>query len=144
LTARRVLPVVDDGNAPFWTGGRDGVLRILRCLDCGTWIHPPRPVCPQDHSRRLEWSEASGRGRLASWTLNLQRWLPGFEPPYLVALVELEEQPQLRLMTNLAHCETADLSMGMPLRVIFERCEDEYGEVWIPLFEPDGGDGEPG
>jgi uncharacterized OB-fold protein len=79
----------------------------------------------------------SGRGRVATWTLNRQQWLPGFDPPYLVALVELAEQRQLRLMTNLVNCDPDGVYLDMPVRARFERYQDEQGAVWIPLFEPD-------
>jgi uncharacterized OB-fold protein len=51
----------------------------------------------------------------------------------VVAIVELEEQPSLRLTTNLVGCEPAAVRIGMPLRVVFEAREDG---VFLPLFEP--------
>jgi uncharacterized OB-fold protein len=52
-------------------------------------------------------------------------------PPYVIALVELDEQPALRLMTNIVNCEPADVAIGARVRVVFEHHDD----VWIPLFE---------
>ena len=75
----------------------------------------------------------SGRARVATFTVNHQPWIPGFEPPYLVAIVELVEQPGLRLTTNLVNCALDAARIDMPVRVVFEPRDD----VWIPLFEPD-------
>jgi hypothetical protein len=76
----------------------------------------------------------SGRARLHSYTINHQQWFPGQDVPYVIGLVELVEQPDLRLLTNVAHCPHDQLEIGMPLRVVFENVSDE---VALPLFEPD-------
>ena len=43
----RVLPALDFDNEFFWTSGRDGVLRFLRCAECEVLVHPPVPYCAQ-------------------------------------------------------------------------------------------------
>jgi uncharacterized OB-fold protein len=133
----RILPRVTDSNEFFWTAGKDGRLRFLRCQSCGYWIHPPSVVCPECHSTELAPEQASGTATLHTYTVNHQAWIPGFDPPYVVAIVELPEQEGLRLTTNLVNCELADVRIGMPVRVTFEEWED----VWLPLFEPDPGTG---
>lgn len=130
--AFRVLPRVDEGNAHFWTGGREGELRILRCRACRHWIHPPAPICPACLARELAPEAVSGRATVATWTVNHQPWIPGFTPPYVIAIVELPEQPGLRLTTNLVGCAPEAVRIGMPVRVCFE----ERDGVWLPLFEP--------
>lgn len=131
--AFRVLPLVGERNAHFWTGGAHGELRFLRCRACRHWIHPPSPICSACLSRDLAVEATSGRARVASFTVNHQRWIPGFEPPYVVAIVEIEEQPSLRLTTNLVNVAAGDVRIDMPVRAVFE----ERDGVWIPLFEPD-------
>ena len=42
--AARMLPPITDENRAFWTGGAKGELLILRCGECGRWVHPPRPA----------------------------------------------------------------------------------------------------
>ena len=128
----RILPRVDDRNEHFWTGGRDGELRFLRCGKCGFWIHPPAPICPQCHSKEVAPEAVSGRAVLHTYTVNHQPWIPGFDPPYLIAIVELVEQEGLRLTTNLVGVEPDDVEIGMALQVTFEEWEDAF----LPLFEP--------
>lgn len=128
----RLLPRVVDQNEFFWTSGADGTLRFLRCGDCGYWIHPPAPICPVCHGRDVAPEAVSGEATLHTYTVNHQAWIPGFDPPYVVAIVELPEQEGLRLTTNLVGCPIADVRIGMPLRVTFEPWDD----VWLPLFEP--------
>ena len=58
--------------------------------------------------------------------------MPSADHPYAIAIVEIEEQPSLRLMTNIVNCPVEDVQIGMAVRVIFE----EHDDVHIPLFEP--------
>ncbi len=135
----RVLPKVTPENEHFWQGGEHGELRFVRCTSCGHWIHPPAPICPVDLSKDLEVAAVSGDAVVHTYTVNHHPWIPGFDPPYVVAIVELPEQVGLRLTTNLVGIEPDDVEVGMPVRVTFEERED----VWLPLFEPtgDGADG---
>ncbi|MGH9137578.1 MAG: Zn-ribbon domain-containing OB-fold protein [Acidimicrobiales bacterium] len=131
----RVLPRLDDANRHYWTGGEHGELRILRCGTCGTWVHPPAPICPSCRGRSLAPAATSGRAVLHTYTVNRQPWYPGLEPPYVVGIVELPEQAGLRLTAGIVGVDPAGVRIGMPLRVVFERYED----VWLPFFEPEPG-----
>jgi uncharacterized protein len=128
----RVLPRVGGDTEFFWTSGADGTLRFLRCTTCGYFVHPPAPICPRCRTKTLEPSAVSGRATVATYTVNHQAWIPGFDPPYVVAIVEIEEQSSVRLMTNIVECEIADVRIGMPVEVVFE----EHDDVWLPLFRP--------
>ena len=128
----RLLPRLDDGNREFWTGGQHGELRFWRCQECGWWLHPPSPRCPQCLSKSLAVEAVSGLATLHAFTVNHQPWFPGVEVPYVIAIVELPEQQGLRLTTGIVGCEPDDVRIGMPLRVTF----DNYEDVWLPFFEP--------
>lgn len=128
----RVPPLVTDLDRPFWTGGADGQLRILRCQGCGFWIHPPLPHCPQCLSTAVVPTETSGRGTVHTFTLNHQPWNPTYEHPYAIALVELDEQPDLRITTNIVDCEPESVHIGMQVEVSFLAT----GDVWLPMFRP--------
>ena len=129
----RVLPQVTPENEHYWKGGARGELVFLRCGECRQYVHPPSPVCPECLSKQLAPSAVSGRARLLTWTENHHPWIPGFEPPYLIAIVEIEEQRGLRITTNLVNCTPEELRMDLPVRVLFEECDDG---VHLPLFEP--------
>jgi uncharacterized OB-fold protein len=126
------LPELDLWNRSFWTGGATGRLLITRCATCRYWIHPPGPVCPQCLSRDIAAEPVSGRGTVYTFTVNHQQWHPAFATPYVLALVELDEQPQLRIVTNIVDCDPAQVRLGMPVEVCFEQMDD----VFIPLFRP--------
>ncbi len=68
--------------------------------------------------------------------MNYQEWIPGSEP-YILAWVSIDEQPDVRLTTNLVDVEPEDVAIGMEVEVVFEHADD----VYLPLFKPtsDGG-----
>jgi acetyl-CoA acetyltransferase/uncharacterized OB-fold protein len=121
-------------NEWFWTSGADGVLRIQGCDACGTLVHPPVPVCPVCRSDAWSPKEVAGTGTVVACTVNRHQWLPGFEPPYAIAIVALDEDPMVRLTTNVVGCDPDDVHIGQRVRVRFEHDDD----VWLPLFEPTG------
>src|SRR5262245_39674544 len=131
---RLPLPALEGESERFWRACVEGRLEILQCADCGWYVHPPRPVCPRCHERSVAWEQVSGRATVVSFTVNVQPWFPGMAVPYVIALVELVEQKNLRLTTNLLGCEPQAVRVGMPVRVTFRQVSDE---VALPLFEPD-------
>ena len=130
----RVLPAVTVDNEHFWTGGADGELRFLRCQRCRYWIHPPAPICPECLCKEVKAEASSGTGSVATYTVNHQPWYPGLDPPYVVAIVELDDQQGLRLTTNVIGCAPEDVRIGLRVRVVFE----QYDDVWLPFFTPAG------
>ena len=126
-----LLPVPDAESQFFWESGRDGVLRMLRCGRCGYWIHPPTPVCPDCFSREVTPQPLSGRGVIHSFTVNQQQWAPAQDVPYVIVLVELDEQPGLRLTSTLVGTGSGHPAIGMAVRVRFSEHEDLFN----PVFE---------
>ena len=87
---------------------------------------------------RVSVFRASGRGRLYSYVINHMK-APGFEPPYAIAVVELEEGP--RMMSNILDCpQTPEaLVLDMALEVTFEKLTDD---ITLPQFRPARATGE--
>jgi acetyl-CoA acetyltransferase/uncharacterized OB-fold protein len=132
----RPLPELTPTNEWFWTSGADGHLRVQGCADCQTLVHPPVPVCPACRSLSWEPTIVSGRGTVVAFTVNRHQWLPGFEPPYAIAIVALAEDARVRLTTNIVGCDPEDVHVGQEVTVRYEQHE----KVWVPLFEPTGSD----
>lgn len=128
------LPALEPGNTPFWTGGQNGELLISRCGSCRRWLHPPVPVCRFCLSTDVAPEPSSGRGAVLTCTVNRQPWLPTLPPPYVIAVIELDEEPDLRLTTRLIDIEPEDVTIGMRVAVRFEHVDD----VWLPLFVKEG------
>jgi uncharacterized protein len=127
------LPVVDGENEFFWTAGADGELRFIRCSECGYWLHPPSPVCPECGSTEVRPQATSGRGTVHMLSVNYYAWFARPTPPYAIAIVQLDEQADLHLTTRLVNCEPESVRIGDRVKVVFE----QWGDVWLPLFELD-------
>jgi uncharacterized OB-fold protein len=67
-----------------------------------------------------------------TYTINRYEWVPGFAPPYIVASIELDEQPGLRILSNVIDCDFVEIRCGLEVQVVFARHED----VFVPLFRP--------
>jgi uncharacterized OB-fold protein len=80
----------------------------------------------------VSWFRASGRGTLYSYVIH-HRPVPGFTPPYSIAVVQLEEGP--RMMTNIVNCpQTPEaIELDMPVEVVFTRIAEG---VLLPQFQP--------
>ncbi len=129
-TIPRPLPEADDSSRPFFDGAMEGRLMLMRCSGCGTWRLPSRQHCDSCLSGAFTWEEASGRGIVRTFGIMHQRYHPGFQTPYNVTIVELEEGP--RLATNIVGIADEDIRVGMAVVVEFERHED----VALPKFRP--------
>jgi uncharacterized OB-fold protein len=130
--ANRARPEPTPETQHYWEGTRQGELLLQRCDACAKTYFPPRPFCPDCGSRHVTVVRASGKGRLFSYVIH-HRPVPGFTPPYAIAVVELDEGP--RLMTNIINCpQTPEaLQLDMKLEVAFEKIDDE---ITLPLFQP--------
>lgn len=128
----RPLPALNADNTPFWTGGARGELLIQQCEACRYYIHPPTGFCPSCESRRTRYTAVSGRAEIVTFTVNHKPWFPNLKTPYVLALVALAEQPDVRLATNIEGCAPEDVFIGMQVDVFFEQA----GDIWVPLFKP--------
>ncbi len=130
----RPLPELTPATAWFWTSGADGRLRVQGCTECSTMVHPPTPICPVCRSRAWEPTPVSGRATVVGYTVNQHQWHPYFEPPYVIAVVALAEDPGVRLTTTIVGCDPSEVTIGQEVTVRFEHHED----VWLPVFAPTG------
>lgn len=136
---RRPLPEVTPFTKPFWTSGRDGVLQMPQCVTCGQLLHPSQVVCPRDLSDQIHYVPVSGKATVVGTTVGSHFFLPGFTPPYNISIVALDEDPAVRLMTNVVGVEPHEVLVGMRVIVGFdEQGEDDNPDnhVWLPIFKP--------
>ena len=126
------MPQPTPESKPFFDALKERRLLIQRCEECGLGYYYPRPFCPACLSDRVEWEQASGRGKLYSFVIN-QRAAPGFVAPYIIAVVELEEGP--RMMTNLVDIEPDPelVRCEMPVEIVFDDVDDDFT---LPRFRP--------
>jgi len=135
VPAARPVPVPDEQSRPYWDAAAQHVLSIARCSRCDTFSMPPDVVCSHCHSSEPDFTfvPVSGRGRVRSWTVMHQSFLPGFDDlvPFVLVDVELEEQADLRMIGRLLDGPDAPLVVGAPVVVAFE---DLAPGVSVPAF----------
>jgi uncharacterized protein len=135
----RVPPLLTGVNREYWQGGQNDQLLVPRCGSCRQWFLAPTLVCPHCLSRHVDMLPASGRGTIAAFTVNHHPWRPDATAPYVIAIIELADQPGLRVISNIVNCPVDEVRTGMPVTATFAQLED----VWLPLFEPARQDIEP-
>jgi uncharacterized OB-fold protein len=129
------VPVPNALTSFFWDGVAAHELRILRCRSCGHHVHYPRPICDRCQSADLAPERVSGRATLYAYTWATQAFHPYFvdKVPYAIAVVELVEEPGLRLTTNIVDCPADLMRTGMDLEVVFDEVAPG---LTLPLFRP--------
>jgi len=114
-------PFVQPEIKAFWEGTTRGELLLPRCLDCSALVWYPRPFCSACGSLRVEWTPASGRGTIYSFTVNRRGAadLPAYRQAgvYVLAYVELAEGP--RIMTNIVDCDPDSVRIGQAVEAVF-------------------------
>ena len=133
---KRPIPNPDVESQEFWEGCKRHELIIKRCKDCGYYIHFPKSRCPKCLGTNVAGAKVSGRGTIYTYTIVHAEGTPGFKVPYPVVLVSLEEQEDVRIMSNLEDCQVDQVKIGMPVEVFFR---DATPEASIPLFRPRSG-----
>jgi hypothetical protein len=125
----RPQPIATPETKHFWDGTAEGELRLQRCRVCESTYFPPQPYCPQCGGDDIDVVLSSGRGFLYSYVIS-HLSAPGFEAPYVIGVVELEEGP--RLLTNIVEVspDPERLPLDLPVEVVYQA----VGDVKLPLF----------
>lgn len=145
MTSSLVQPEIDDPlTAPFWQAARERRLVVQECLDCAALRFPPQAACPHCASLRRGWRDVSGRGRIWSFVVSHPPSLPAFQDfaPFPIALVELDEAPNLRMVGNLVANPGAAINSAPPgtygigtrVQVCFH---DQDETVTLPFWQVD-------
>src|SRR5262245_674462 len=136
------LPDVDDPlTAPYFAGAARGELVIPWCDACAQFVWYPDESCPQCGGT-LTWTRVSGRGTLFSWVVVERAFLPAFaeQVPFVSALVALDEDPAVRIVTYLVDAAPDSLHAEMPLVATFRPLSFPTvpdRAVVVPMFQPE-------
>ena len=132
------LPDVKDlDTREWWSAIRAGKLVIQRCSACGTFRHPPVPVCHRCRSFEYGFAPVSGHGVVYTWTRIAHApsaALKG-QVPYNVLVVELPDAGGVRLTGNLLGSRDETPRIGQAVEVVFEKISDE---ISLPQWRASG------
>jgi uncharacterized OB-fold protein len=129
-------PAPDVDSEGFWDATAEGRLAMCRCVECGLWLQPPLERCRRC-AGATEFQEVAGTGTVYSFIVQRQPSVVGYqdEIPYVVALVELDEQLGLRLPSRIVGMEPEQVRVGMRVRA--ELVDLAGGDYKIPVFRQD-------
>jgi uncharacterized OB-fold protein len=127
------LPDISEGAQPYWDACKEHRLVLPKCRSCGEIYFFPREFCPHCLSGGIEWIEASGKGKIHTYSIVGRPASPSFsdDVPYAVAIIELDEGP--RMMSNVCDIAPDEICVDMPVEVVFE---DVSESVSLPKFRP--------
>jgi uncharacterized OB-fold protein len=119
---RDVKPAVipDHDTIVFWRGINEGRFLFQRCKACHKAQFYARAICSHCQGEDLGWEEASGRGKIASFSVVHRAPIAAFKAdvPYVLALVDLDEGP--RFMCNVVNCDPNSVRIGDSVNIVYE------------------------
>jgi uncharacterized OB-fold protein len=123
----------DQETRAFWEACARRELRIQRCGGCGTYRFPPLSGCRDCGATEAEWVAVSGRGKVFSFSVVHHPALAEIreDVPYAVVVVELDDAPGARLISNVLDADHDEIEIGMPLQLAWD--EPAPGVV-LPRF----------
>jgi uncharacterized OB-fold protein len=126
------VPVPTELSRPFWEATRRGELVIPHCADCGTRFFVPEPVCPGCMSANWSYKPSGGRGAVYSVTVVHRAPGPGFEVPFALAVIDLDDGGTL--LSHVVDVEPHSVTIGTRVRVCFRELD---GTITLPCFVPE-------
>ena len=128
MIAARPLPAPSELTAGFWEAARARTLVRPVCGACGLSFFTPQIACPHCLSERWAYEPSSGRGVVYSATVVHRAPYPGFEPPYELAMIDLEES--WTMLSEIVGADGSPTPIGTPVAVDWL----DAGEVVLPVF----------
>lgn len=128
-------PMPDGLDAPFWEATRQHKLVVQRCHTCGTFQFGPEWICHKCRANEMGWVQCSGRGKIYAFE---RVWHPVHKAlrdkgPYLIALVELPDAGNVRMVGNLLGDPQQDVKIGDDVEVVWEDHQDVTLVQWRRL-----------
>jgi uncharacterized OB-fold protein len=127
LTEKFTPPdTLPDFHRPFWDSVEAHAVRLQKCESCGALRYIPAEICSRCGSEAAAWTLISGRGKVYTFTVIHRAPTPAYQAdaPYVIAHVELDEGP--RMISNLIGCNSADVRIGMPVRLVYEDISTDW------------------
>lgn len=130
-----LAPVTPDPwTTPFWAAAREHRLVAPCCTHCATFRFPPGPFCHICQRQEVEYVDLPGTGSIYTFTIARHPVLPELKEsvPYVIAVLELDGAPGIRLIANVVSSGVDQLHIGCAVKVTWDDVTDE---VTIPRFE---------
>ena len=116
------VPAPDEVTRPFWDAVNEKRLVAQFCNSCNRYQHPPETRCVWCDGADMEFRPLSGKGKIYSWQVmhdSRIRLMQEYQP-FVIAVVECDESPDLWHITNLPGATPGQFQTGDPVEVEFE------------------------
>jgi uncharacterized OB-fold protein len=117
----------DDDSVDVWAAYLEQRFAFPFCSRCDYWIYLPRSLCPNCWSTELELRELSGRGSV--YTFTVDRNVAELQ---VMGLIELADQPGLRIVTPVIECSADDVAIDMDVTLQWL----DFRGIPVPAFAP--------
>jgi len=106
----------------FYDHLREGRLTTTKCSACGHVAYPPRVICPECYSDKLEWIDLPKKGKVLTVA---EKWggLPlCYEPPLIDAWIDLGKGSPIRhILSRIINCKPGEPKEGDEVQLaVFE------------------------
>ncbi|MBM7664136.1 putative OB-fold protein [Solibacillus kalamii] len=130
------IPLKNTYNAPYWDAADRHELNVQKCNTCSNYNHPPGPSCANCGSIDLIWENLGSTitGEVYTYIVSNRPFLPGFqnELPTVIAVVQLEEYPDIKIIGNVLHGNTETVSIGTKVKMVWiEATEERAIPQWV-------------
>lgn len=117
----------------YWEFCARRELRFQKCGGCGAFRFPPLTGCRDCGSTESAWVAVAGRARIFSYTVVHHPAIPDLQGdvPYPVVVVEFDDAPGARLISNVLDVAPDEVEIGLELDLVWD--EPSPGVV-LPRF----------
>jgi uncharacterized protein len=119
-------------DTEFWAATKRHELVVQRCKSCKAFQWGPEFLCHACRSFDMGWNRVSGRGRLFSWVRCWNPVHPALKEacPYIVAVIELPEAGNVRMVGNLLGDPMQNPQFDVAVEAVFEDHPDATLVQW--------------
>ncbi len=130
---KRPIPVPNDLTKPYWEAAKKEVLAMQHCQECGTYQHPPEPICMNCGSPNIKFDPVEGKGTIYAVSIMFHAGDQRFVSvvPYASILVELDQAMGPKIAGNLLGAPYTEAKIGRRVEVVFEKINDD---ITLPQF----------
>ena len=125
----KTIPVPDALDKPFWDAVNEKRLLLQFCTSCERLQYPIKASCVRCGSGdNLDWKEAEGKGHILETLVVHDTRVVRLKAdvPFNVAIVSLDEDPDINFLANLPGTPVNEAPQGAPVEVVYE--EQEPGQ----------------
>lgn len=134
---QKPIPLKTIDNHPYWDAADRHELAVQKCETCSAYNHPPGPSCAKCGSEEVVWEKLGSEieGSVYSYIVSYRPFLPGFQDdlPLIIAQVELNQYPEIKIMANILECGPEEVQIGMPVQMTWIDINEERA---IPQWKP--------